>query len=392
MKKSILFLLVFLIAGFIGLLFFGKPTKSMPPRNHATVNEKPVKSEAKPSLGGNGSFFATDFDAVDTEIEKHGYHPSTEQEREKARKSYLVARDGANAKLTFHVTDSKGLNVTNASIRVSFNISLENRTERKGKTDENGVFVAEGKTSYDVECTVEGEGYYKTYFVWQFTLSEGHDVKNGKWVPWNPTIEVMLKEKRNPILMYKKWVNASIPVVDALVGFDFEKGDWVAPYGRGSKVDMYMRYAEPINVLEKTVERSLTITFPDERDGLSFYRKDEHTDMASIYEARDVDYLNPFKFIMKWKDGQLVDEKMLDQVDYLVFRVRTETNENGNIISAHYGKFDGPLRFGVGQERKVSFICYFNPTQNDRNLEYGGNLFNDRDARRARKTPLASQR
>ena len=49
------------------------------------------------------------------------------------------------------------------------------------------------------------------------------------------------------------------------------------------------------------------------------------------------------------------------------FRVRTVTDKDGKIISAHYGKIYGDF---------PSFIHYFNGTANDRNLEFdiGRNL------------------
>jgi len=43
------------------------------------------------------------------------------------------------------------------------------------------------------------------------------------------------------------------------------------------------------------------------------------------------------------------------------FRVRTKMDENGNVVSAHYGKIYGDF---------MQFRYYFNPTPNDRNIEY----------------------
>ena len=43
------------------------------------------------------------------------------------------------------------------------------------------------------------------------------------------------------------------------------------------------------------------------------------------------------------------------------FRVRTKLDESGNVVSARYGKIYGDL---------AQFTYYFNPTPNDRNVEF----------------------
>ena len=65
--------------------------------------------------------------------------------------------------------------------------------------------------------------------------------------------------------------------------------------------------------------------------------------------------------------------------EYLAFKSRIKRDADGNIISANYGKFYSEIEFirGVGEFVGVSFLYYFNPTPNDRNLEFDGknNLF-----------------
>ncbi len=54
------------------------------------------------------------------------------------------------------------------------------------------------------------------------------------------------------------------------------------------------------------------------------------------------------------------------------------TDGEGNLKQANYGKICGPIDFGVTRENEtfLNFTYYFNPTPNDRNLEYapGKNL------------------
>ena len=50
----------------------------------------------------------------------------------------------------------------------------------------------------------------------------------------------------------------------------------------------------------------------------------------------------------------------------MIFRTRTHVDENGNLISAHYGKIYGLWEFSTMIRAKDIF---FNPTPNDTNLE-----------------------
>jgi len=61
----------------------------------------------------------------------------------------------------------------------------------------------------------------------------------------------------------------------------------------------------------------------------------------------------------------------------LVFRVRSKTDAKGNVVEANYGKIYGKFDFAHGPKKFVIFSYTFNPTPNDRNLEFDGktNLF-----------------
>jgi len=63
---------------------------------------------------------------------------------------------------------------------------------------------------------------------------------------------------------------------------------------------------------------------------------------------------------------------------YVIFRVRTVRNEEGEIIGAHYGKIYSPMEIAPtrktyeqrGGDLAISGILYFNPEQNNRSLEF----------------------
>jgi hypothetical protein len=56
------------------------------------------------------------------------------------------------------------------------------------------------------------------------------------------------------------------------------------------------------------------------------------------------------------------------------FRVRTVLDKKGKFVSAHYGKIYGRFEFGRYIKAECLFlksgIYYFNPTVNDRNVEF----------------------
>ena len=54
-------------------------------------------------------------------------------------------------------------------------------------------------------------------------------------------------------------------------------------------------------------------------------------------------------------------ESNWDEYRNYYFRVRTKLDENGNVVSARYGKIYGDF---------MQFSYYFNPTPNDRNVEF----------------------
>jgi len=56
-------------------------------------------------------------------------------------------------------------------------------------------------------------------------------------------------------------------------------------------------------------------------------------------------------------------------------RTRVKLDAQGNIISAHYTKIMGDIRLAA--QGSLHFTYYFNPTANDRNLEFdpSKNLF-----------------
>ncbi|MCL1920771.1 MAG: hypothetical protein FWG50_06790 [Kiritimatiellaeota bacterium] len=348
-------------------------------RKSLISDDTPNKVEKIRRLPPKGNVFPLKgHDDVDIEIEGHGYRPSSKQEREELRKSYLLARDGANVKLTFHVMDSKGQDVPNALVRACF---LKN-DDRKGETDENGLFTTEGKTDHEMIGFVKKEGHYDTRVVYSLDPEGQEDVKNGKWVPWHRTVEVTLKEKRNPIPMYVKEARIFLPRKGEAFGYDFEKGDLVAPYGKGEQADLSFMclFEERGDLLDYKSELFITAA---QEGGIILNAKDKASQFVSKHEAQEDGYEPQFYLVRDRVQSKVLQNIELEENEYLTFRSRVTRDNDGNIISANFGKV---YRISYGRRDatsgnvSVTLVYYFNPTPNDRNLEFDPdkNLFEER--------------
>lgn len=288
----------------------------------------------------------------------------------------------ARGKVTLRVVDSIGRPVSNAWLSGAFwpSDSSADADVFEGQTATNGLFIAEGETIHSMNYTITKDDYYKTTGKYWFRRQGEECVRDGRWQPWNPTNTIVLKERRNPIAMYAKNVDVSIPVRDVAVGFDLEKGDWIAPHGAGKEADVFFTYKANAQDFW-TGSYELTIACTNKLDGLFRTQKDLKGDihattylmgseLLSTYEAPTNGYQAQVVLCLDITKDKILKKELFGDAEYLMFRVRTVLDDKGNIVRARYGKIYGPIEFGVGKEHHVRFTYYLNPTANDRNLEF----------------------
>lgn len=149
----------------------------------------------------------------------------------------------AEAQAIIKVLDQSGSPAQGALI-TGWWFDYRTRSEKQGtpfsvQTDTNGCAVLKGITSGEFNYQVRKEGYYDTsgkYKEWmKLWIPSNPNIKNNRWQPWNPTVDVVLKQIKSPVPMYAKDVAAEIPVLDTPLGYDLLKADWVSPYGGGRK-------------------------------------------------------------------------------------------------------------------------------------------------------------
>jgi len=293
------------------------------------------------------------------------------------------------AQITFRVLTDAGAPVPNVEVTTSTflywqpgeGFGRDIYEENKGRTNDEGLttvsFTGErGDCNYGI---YDVSGYYSTRNLsYKFT-----EVKAGRWEPWNPIIEVILKPVLKPVPMYARKIGGGtqvkIPALDKPAGFDLMVGDWVAPWGKGKSSDFIFTLKEVVPFVEgtKPFNYSLSVSFPNERDGIQpvFATPHKGSDLLLPRYAPEDGYLSKLEKQMAiFAEGKPMKYDTREDQHYF-FRVRTVLDEQGRIKSALYGKISGDIKFGVN--RVLRFNYYLNPTSLDRNMEFDpkNNLF-----------------
>ena len=293
---------------------------------------------------------------------------------------------GARGQVTLRVIDSIGNPVDKAHLSVAFwkSDSSADVVVSEGTTDLKGLFVATGNTIHSMNYTFTKEGSYETHGTYWFYPGSGRTVVEGRWQPWNPTVAVVLKERRNPIPMFARKVDVNIPARDKAVGFDLEKFDWVPPYGSGIRADIMFEYVAKYTG-PQDFSKQLVITCSHPQDGLQTFSLEKTSEFMSSYTAPQYGYSPQYVQKRERTRTKIIKSMELGENQYLLLRVRTVTDKEDKIVSANYGKIYGPIEYGrMGDRDRLMFTSYFNPAANDQNLEFNPqrNLYVGEDRRR----------
>ena len=303
---------------------------------------------------------------------------------------FSVAAHGAStlaeAKLTISVMDENIQPITNALVAVAF-YAPRSATDLwqglksqivNGKTDTNGGFVVSDKTVRSIRLSVRCQGYYETTDSFKFSSQE-----DGKWIPYNPVVDVVLRAKKAPRPLYaKKFSDMELPALGEPIGYDLLVGDWVAPHGKGVLDDftftLIRNYKSRFDYTS-----TLTITAPGRYDGF-----------VSI-SPEDVIQQSEFSFPRHAPEGGYIESNIVlkatvqpgrsdkytcsSSSQNLFFRVRAEVDEDGSIKESLYGKLVGPIKCELHDTKtgRLQLTYYLNPDVNNKNLEFdpSRNLF-----------------
>ena len=299
----------------------------------------------------------------------------------------------AQAKFTVRVVDEVGQPVEGAKVWARFNLTLQGKFKVDEKlTNATGEAVVSGRCDLSTLFAITKDGYYETSHVVEYRVQRD-EIKDDKWQPYGSVVQYTLKKIHKPIPMtLVARFPFRVPNADQAFGYDMEAGALVEPYGKGKVADFYIKYTftEEDGVLWKT----MTLSFPNCLDGAYLFDRDTYSFFQSPYHA-DIngEYLKSITLKctanFKWKEdartgkryrvsagGESVCDEKITQDQGLVLRTRTKVDAEGNLISAHYGKIYGEIGLHNGLLREElkcddgNAKLFFNPAENDTNLEY----------------------
>jgi len=202
------------------------------------------------------------------------------------------------SKITIRAVDNDGNPIDNATVVASYDfpkgMGMGWGTATKyadGSTDKDGFFTITHKAAGRCNFSLSKEGFYDSSKSYKF---KGRLLLFA-WSPWNPTMVIKLKRKKNPTKMYAKSISnmnaKKVPALDTPIGYDLEQGDWVAPYGKGVIKD-FIFVCKAIHRGYKDWEASYTLTFSNEHDGIQEYfaQKGNQSEYYWPYEAPEEGY------------------------------------------------------------------------------------------------------
>jgi len=281
--------------------------------------------------------------------------------------------------ITLHVVDDQGHSLTNFPIGMGV-ISGWKPGEGFGTdlteswtniTDANGMTTATHKC-YNPEIGVWAQGvngYYPSRITYNYTNAVA-----GKWQPWNPSVEFVVKPILNPIPMYAQAVRTTIPAKNKAIGYDLEVGDWVAPYGKGSVGDFIFSLNEkvPFTRISQPYDVINSLSFSNKGDGIQSLMLTGDVGSAFLLPrlAPGSGYQPTLAQQLYSINNKISDGAVSNDQNYF-YRVRTVIDEKGNVKSALYGKIAGPIECGA--QGYIQFTYYLNPNPNDRNMEFDPN-------------------
>lgn len=320
----------------------------------------------------------------------------------------IVAEAAVNqAYLTAHVVDAVDrLPLGGAKITARFEDDIGWRawTEEPspdivhGWSNSNGICRLNGQTNCGKSsCWIEEapKGYYKPLYGGGNIQYERRSLL-GAWQPDDVTITFSLNRIEHPIPLY---VNRTIldgghnsiggfDGTNAVLRFDFMAGDWLPPEGDGKYADMiiHTNYVLREEVKDGKYYTQVfydfvnRIEFPGVGNGLVEYSVANRNPGIRIRSAPESGYVacktlcfgrRRKKTEVKGVWPDLYTESNDDRC--YAFRIRSQFDENGNLIGAYYGKVYGDFRFRGDDQaglHGVNFLYYLNPVSLDRNLEW----------------------
>ena len=229
----------------------------------------------------------------------------------------------------------------------------------KAETDVDGRVILRGSATLQVSVASGGDGT-PWYLSGLDIIPGGIDSdKQG----WNIKREgtLILRKKRNPTPLAVRRIELVPPSLEKPYAYDMEIGDYVQPYGKGKTPDLVFRSVLLRNDGPMDLDYRLDVSFSNLGDGIISTEQNLWCTLRSPhYLAPNAQYQNKWIYTRTVKPGG-GGETSANPNRCFYLRVRTKLDETGKIMSANYAKIYGDF---------PKFVYFYNPTPNDRNLEF----------------------
>ena len=281
---------------------------------------------------------------------------------------------GARASVEVRVVNEDGGVVSNAEVEVYFGMSVREGNTVKGQSDALGRFTARGKTTGEVYVNVTKSGFYESAEKIELLADKMREVVHGRWLPREICTNIVIRAIGKPVELITSQFSKDYQITDRCewVGFDLEKMDWVNPKGRGKIADFEVLYESDGKRLFDFTGAKLHVRFVRPFDG-AYRRRLNKISKMQTDPAADTNavYASELNFYIEKAQNKIWHSNKLSKDEFLVLRTRSQIDEKGKFIGAHYSLIMGDWSFGWSWDSFgcMGFRSFFNPTFNDPNLE-----------------------
>lgn len=293
------------------------------------------------------------------------------------------ALEWPEGQITFHVKDESEKSLSAVPVETVVFDPSKPATYRvvTALTDAQGAAVVNTpNVTAEYSYTVKNlKGYYSSGGLYRFEGST-----NGQWLPWNPTVDIVLKPIGIRVPMYAKKISweTSLPENNKAIGYDLELGDWVVPYGKGLTADFLFTLERKFTSVTQDFNATLTLTFPNDGDGIQSIRSDSSGSVLRVPRlAQESGYASRLVLQMYREANKPIVGALPDPNQNYFFQVRTKKDDRGNIVSALYGKIKGGIGWDIfhSPTAQIQFDYYLNSKLNSHAMEFDPqqNLFKD---------------
>lgn len=249
------------------------------------------------------------------------------------------ARRGLPAMLSFAVVDETGAPVPGVSGKCTWGLLGERYDQQHELSDNEGMISFSGNVLTKVRVRFSKEGYFDSVFEQKYLERDrttfNESCASGKWLPWNPTNRIVLKEKLESTDVLSRWLSTlSLPPKGEIAALDLEQGILVEPSNANSDILVDFSFGRDGDDWERSLVLSATNSVFD-----GFMRLPRSNGEGSVYtfltSAPVNGYTNTLTLGASCKEGRFLSTELNKDTEYIVFRVRSKIDESGVVSGLH---------------------------------------------------------